>query len=364
MKFARQALSTIAAASLCLGFMSSASAQHYLVQDLGNVVGTSLNALGQVAGYQYTDSSVQAFYTGANGIGQNFLALGGASAYGINDLGQVVGQYTTSTGDLHGFVTGASGQGITDVTLSSSSAINLLAINANGQYGGWVAEGETQNAISTGPNGTGLQTLSLPGTTLGSTVTGINASGQVLGYAFTGDSAFTYITGPNGQGATQIGPNGAAGLGLNNQGDVVGQTFTEAGDPRGFLTRANGSTTILGTLGGFASRATGINDSGVIVGMSLTADAPDGSSTNAFVILGDGQDMVSLASLAVDFEGTFAEAVAVNNAGQILVNSFGRSYLLTPTAIPEAQTSAMMLLGLGAIGWVGVRQQRRRQFHA
>ncbi|MDO9004210.1 MAG: hypothetical protein Q7V20_12220 [Aquabacterium sp.] len=367
MKFTRQTVAAIVATSLCLGFVSSATAQRYSVLDLGYVTGTSLNSLGQVAGYRYTDySTIEAFYTGADGTGLTSLGApqgsSSAWAYGINDQGQVVGQYTTSTGDAHGFVTGPGGQGASDVSYGSAGSVSLVAINANGQYAGWA----DQAAITSGPNGTGLQAVNLPGS-LGSVVTAINGSGQVLGIAFTNDSGYTFRTGPNGQGISQVGPTFGTGLALNNQGDVVGQVFTDEGEARGFLTLANGATTMLGTLGGNFSRGTGINDQGVIVGTSLQIDAYDSTQTTAFVIPGQGQDMVSLASLAnvaADYDGTFAEAIAVNNSGQILVTGYGRSFLLTPTAIPEAQTSAMMLLGLGAIAWGSVRQQRRRPAQA
>lgn len=363
MRFSRHALSTFVAASLCVGFASSASAQRYWVQDLGYVTGTSLNSLGQVAGYRYTEdySAIEAFYTGASGIGLTVLdtpqTASSAWAYGINDLGQVVGQYTTSTGVSNGFVTGAGGQGAIDVSSASAASVSLTGINANGQYAG-TADGPT--AVTSGPGGTGLQPLTPPDA-VASIATAINSSGQVLAVAYTSDSGYTFLTGPNGQGISQVGPTFGTGLGLNNQGDVVGQVFVESGEARGFLALANGTTTLLGTLGGNFSRGTGINDQGVIVGNSIEADAYDSTDTTAFVILGPGQELVSLESLAIDFDGSFAEAVAINGAGQILVTGYGRSFLLSPTAVPEAESAAMMLLGLGGIVWVGRRHQRQRQ---
>ncbi|MBA4111590.1 MAG: hypothetical protein C0487_18580 [Leptothrix sp. (in: Bacteria)] len=369
MKFSPNIVTALAIASVSLGLATSASAQYYTVQDLGQVDAYALNAFGQVAGVDYSGSSAQGFYTGVNGIGMNVISLpegsGNSWAYGINDQGQVVGQYADGAGDARGFVTGSGGQGFTGVSYPGSGSVNVLAINGSGQYVGWA----DSQAIASGAQGNGWQTLDIP-SNLVSIASAINASGQVLGVAAdpqSENSYTTFLTGPNGQGFNQVGsPLGVPffGGGLNNHGDVVGQAFTESG-MRAFFVGANNGTTIdLGTLGGTFSRAMAINDQGAIVGFSTAVGDYTGSNSEAFIILGEGQEMVRLSSLTVNFEGSLSEAVAVNNAGQILTKSFGRSYLLTPTAIPEAQTSAMMLLGLGAIAWIGVRQQRRRHAQA
>ena len=43
--------------------------------------------------------------------------LGGdpSNASGINDMGQVVGRFTTDNGDTHAFITGPNGVGMTDL---------------------------------------------------------------------------------------------------------------------------------------------------------------------------------------------------------------------------------------------------------
>ncbi|MBT8484600.1 MAG: DUF3466 family protein [Phycisphaerales bacterium] len=69
--------------------------------------------------------------------------------------------------------------------------------------------------------------------------------------------------------------------------------------------------TDLGTLGGDLSRALDMNDHGVIVGWSTTAESPRGER-HAFVIGEEG--MIDLGTLG----GPWSEARAVNNAGQIV----------------------------------------------
>lgn len=361
MTFAKS-ISWLATASLCLGLASNAVAEtRYTVLDLGAVNASALNDLGQVAGTIYNDdSSVQAFYTGANGIGLTLLTTptgGNSWAHGINNSGQVVGDYSNGSGST-GYVTGAGAQGITSVDYPSVNSTSLIGINDSGQTVGWVADEPTQ-AIVSGPNGTGWHTVDLPSSMLTSQGRTINASGQVLVMASDMSSEIattTFVTGPNGQGARQVGSIGDILLGtnLNNHGDVVGLAHTETGD-FGFFADANdGTVTYLGTLGENFSLALALNDQGTIVGFSSTSP---GFGFSAFIVEGKGQDMVALDSLAIDFDGHFSEAVAVNNAGQILARNGQRSYLLTP-AIPEAQTSAMLMLGFLGVAWATGRRAK------
>lgn len=316
----KKSISLVAAAGLCLGLASTASAQNYTVLDLGNVTATALNDLGQVTGVVYGDSPAQAFYTGANGIGFNTLVMptgGSAHGAGINNRGQVVGNYSAGNG-LHGFVTGAGGQGVTDVVYPNAIDTSLVRINASGQVLG-------------------------------------------VGAAFGSESYITYLTGPSGQGFTQVSPLDGTpfyGSGLNKHGDVVGQAFTEAGALAYFVSTNDGTMTNLGTLGGLFSRATGINDQGAIVGFSTEFGEYTGTNSTAFVIGAQGQDMVKLSTLLVGFEGDLNEALAINNVSQILASDGNHSYLLTPTAIPETQTSVMLMLGLLGMAWVTGRRAK------
>ena len=356
----RKSMSLAAAVGLCLSMASTASAQNYTFLDLGQVTANALNDLGQVAGVISSESSAQAFYTGANGIGINMLAamptVGNSWAFGINNSGQVVGDYSTSSG-THGFVTGAGGQGVTDVVYPNANDTTLTGINASGQ-----TVGRTSNqAITSGPNGAGWQTLNIPSSMLLSTGRAINANGQVLGIAsdMSSEMAFTtFITGPNGQGYNQVGSLAGIpleGAALNNHGDVVGQSYSDTGVFAFFADASDGTVTNLGALGdGTFSQALAINDQGTIVGASTENTSWWG--TSAFIIGGKGQDMIKLSTLVIGFEGSFTEAVAINNAGQILVRDGLHSYLLTPTAIPETQTSAMLMLGFLGMAWATGRR--------
>jgi probable HAF family extracellular repeat protein len=102
-----------------------------------------------------------------------------------------------------------------------------------------------------------------------------------------------------------IGDAGSVPAAINNNGQVVG-TFNSGEDVHGFL--YSGLQFVdLGTLGGASSRATDINDSGVIVGA-----ADNGSGALRAFLYRDGgmQDIGTLG-------GTNSSASAINNRGQI-----------------------------------------------
>ena len=74
----------------------------------------------------------------------------------------------------------------------------------------------------------------------------------------------------------------------------------------------------IGTLGGYGSNATGINDSGQVVGWSPTA-----TGSRAFITGPNGMGMTDLGSLG----GDTSEAYGVNNAGQVVGKSYNHAFI-------------------------------------
>ena len=80
----------------------------------------------------------------------------------------------------------------------------------------------------------------------------------------------------------------------------------------------------LGTLGGFASAAVDINEAGQVVGESITASAEGGS--HAFIAGPDGVGMRDLGTLGGD---DYSDAKGINDIGQVV----GESYTLEGYAV-------------------------------
>lgn len=104
-----------------------------------------------------------------------------------------------------------------------------------------------------------------------------------------------------------LGGTYSAAAAINNNGEVVGDSYTSEGISHAFL-YTNGAMTDLGTLGGSQSGATDINDSGEIVGGSEVA-----SSTLFHPFLYQSGIMVDIAS-----SYTYGVAEGINNDGRIV----------------------------------------------
>lgn len=360
------------------------------IYGLGTLGGTSsfaqdINNSGQVVGSSYMPGNAiaRAFITGPNGSGMTAIeALGYWSrAHGINDIGQVTGfSPIDSSGEfVHAFITGPNGVGITDIgamNKSYSSSYDAsdsdyleasLAVDINesgqvvGQDGLGYPYGGRADAFMTGPNGTGITRLpDIPEPSY-SGASAINDSGQVVGTVsnttYTRSDAF--ITGANGVGITFIDIPGDHDevTSINNLGQVVG-SYSGSGGHHAFVTGSNGiGITDLGNLGGNWSQASDINEFGKIIGSSMTADG----SIHSF-FFSDGK-MIDLSILpeVVNAGFTNIRVTAINDHGQIVgtgnLDGYSQAFLLSPFPVPEPQTYAMLLAGLGLLGFMALRRK-------
>ena len=241
----------------------------YQVTDLGTLGGNSsiafgINDLGQIVGSAaIAGNSAQHAFVYSNGTMTDLGALGGnyGIATAINNLGQVVG----------------------------------IGGNVGGPYQAFVYSGRVMTPILTG---------------LDATPYSINDSGQIVGNYLDGQgnlSAFLYS---NGQ-LTDLG-SGSSAYGINNSGQIVGvsqdQAFRTAS-----ATPIDLTTDGLGTLGGSYSEANAINSLGQVVGVSPLLNGGGAFLTSPGSPINPATD-----GLGTLYPGGSSEAWAINNLGQVV----------------------------------------------
>jgi len=198
---------------------------------------------------------------------------------------------------------------ITDLgTLPGATTASAAAINNNNQVVG--SSGLDAFLLS---NGTMRDLGNFGGA---SSAAALNSVGDVAGSASTssGTHPFLFHNGTLSDLGIPSGFNSGAATGVNGTDQVVGQF--NGGSRRQAFSRAflwqNHVFTDLGTLGGRSASATGINNSGQIVGSSLNASGQN----HAFVWQnGAMHDLGTLPG------GTFSSAAAINDSGEIAGSS-------------------------------------------
>jgi probable HAF family extracellular repeat protein len=270
--------------------------------------------------------------------------LGGttSTAYGINDLGQVVGQSTTGIGGPnHAFLyTGIPGAGgaMVDLGTLGGTYSRAYAINNDGKIVGRARTTDEDNHafLYTGvPGADGYMHDLTPSGVTWSEARAINSSGQIVGSFLTADGyyhAFLYIGVPGVDGVMYDlgilggGVGNSYAYGISDSGVIVGESYIGSGPHTGEthafqyvgVPGADGVMYDLGTLvpdgSGFNSGARAINKGGQIVGWSDGWTEALGYFVHAF--MSNGSAMYDLGTL-----GGTSEAWGINDRGQIVGNS-------------------------------------------
>ncbi|MDZ5458020.1 hypothetical protein [Azohydromonas lata] len=330
-----------------------------------NTFAAGLNNLGQVVGTRYFDGESGAFLYDGGRVRQLQGLDPLAMVYAINDHGQIA----VSDIRVHSYYPGIYFDGqVRDLTPSDTTrrgAGLATGLNAAGHAVGLVG--------SANPGGfffDGQATTFLPRPGLGArgfmSPTDISDRDVIVGNAYYSDSttqafAFLYARGT----VTRI-PGLQEGtlpsvFAVNNARQVVGWNYVPGLGQRAVL-YSGGVTRDLGLLSGTGpdgnAAAEDINNRGWIVG----GVSSETTASAGFLYL-DGRmlDLNDLLVPAAAQRFDVSEATRVNDKGQILAmgvaagSALRYSLLLTP--VPETQTWALMLCGLGAVAAV-VRRRR------
>jgi len=348
----------------------------YVITDVGDLGGGesrayAVNAAGEVVGR--SRAIVESHY-----VWRAFLYSGGAlldlgtlggdesSAWDVNDAGEVVGWASNPSGPARAFLYSGGTMEEVDPGFGGWTGV-AYGINDSSQVVGVAARKYTllqydhafrwtdANEDGVVDAGEVLELLALNGqTTSTSYARDVNEAGQVVGYSRAGlhDHAF-FFHDANGDGVVDpgelvdlgtFGGNASLAYGINDAGQVVGGAQTAASRTHAFVwTDANGNWALdagemadLGTLGGDSSEARAISQSGQVVGYAQNADA----AVRAFVYAGG--KMLDLNELIHSEAGwTLQEAWDVNQSGQIVgigknPGNMTHGFVLTPAAGGDA----------------------------
>lgn len=371
-------------ATIVVGLVGRATAQQYVVHDLGTLGGvrsiaTDVNASGQVVGLAtIPGGTARAFLLtpepgtwsrdldldGANDLMQDLGTLdpldpptSGALAWGLNDAGQVCGLAKNDLNQSRAFLWDM-GVMVDLGDLGRSTPHNAQDVNEFGAaVGTSYVDSQSFHAFHWS-SGAGLEDLGvLPGGNR-SGAADINASGQIVGTVSAPGNASTEAAlwpssaGPIVQLGTLGGSDGFASA-VNDPGTIVGSARTPSGVFHPFrlvpvsgtyhldvdLDGANDLMEDLGLLrpGDVLAAANDVNTSGHVVGYSTTTLMPDNTGAHAFLF--KNGTLFDLNDLVLPGSGvTLAVAWAINDAGQIvgsgLVGGEEHAFLLDPLPFP------------------------------
>lgn len=332
----------------------------------GYTTAITISAAGQVVGSGGLDGSALSPRVWLDGV-SSMLMLPPSStgqAQGINSAGHIVGGITESGSNSQ--ATLWNGANATNLALPQMSSSTARAINDVGDIVGDSSFGGGLSNATLWRNGA---VIVLPG--IGGEARAINNSGQIAGvYAVTEDGpsgptvvAYQAARWDNYVLSTLGGPNSQA-YDINDAGVVVGEMFSSEGYIR--PVRWDGTVaTDLGTLAGEFAVAFGINNAGQIVGSGLKASIFDPALTfEQRAFLWDGPSIIDLTSL-LDSDTLAAGWVLevahdINEQGWVVGSAYNtltdarRGFVLAP--VPEPETWAMLLAGLGLIGAIARRR--------
>jgi probable HAF family extracellular repeat protein len=245
-----------------------------------------------------------------------------ASANGINDVGQIVGQYGTG-GDQYGFIYKFTEEPLVTLLTNtlSDGAVNTQAygINNAGQVVGATATGnDTLGFLYSGGNFTNF---SVGTSSSGGVVTyafGINSGGQIVGEGLAGNyyEGFLYL-GSTVEVLKVPGATDTQAGGINSAGEIVGWWLNDTRTRYSGFIYNNGVYTVINFPGSTRTILRGINDLGQILGYYLDAS----SNAHYFIYENGNFDAITVllgGQVVLEGQTNTGSVNGINKAGQIV----------------------------------------------
>jgi probable HAF family extracellular repeat protein len=360
------------AATVLLASQAYAAPYHFTTLGTPQAVGSGADAInnaGQVAGYGDVPGSLGGRYGQLwdNGIPTALATLPGErfnSAQAINNRGVAVGSSTDDDVRLSYF-NAVGWHSPTAAATTFAGGSHAFGINDLGQVVGASGKGLfTRATLWSGSSSTDLGSI----TGSYSIARAINNSGQVVGESTIGHD----LDGPThaalwfGGAVTDLGTLGGTQSGaadIDAYGHVVGWSEVVGSSGRHAALWSGGTVTALASFGGpyNEGEAKAINNAGLVVGFATGG----GGSRAALWKDGTAIDLNSfLDAGAVAAGWVLTTANDINDHGWIVGNAYNAhlnlesGYILAP--VPEPETYAMLVIGLGLLGWLARRRRANR----
>lgn len=264
-------------------------------------------------------------------------------AYGINDEGDIVGNYV-SDGASNGFL--LSNGNYSTISYSLLTGTSAAGVNNAGSVVGFYYDIFDSNPGGFKQVGGQILGLEIPGSKY-TQAWGINSQGQIVGLyeGQTGGQHGFLVDGPN---FTRIdSPFGSASnaFGINDLGNIVGTYLGEDGNYHGFLLSGATYSTI-DVPGAVSTHARGINQLGDVVGYY-----EDGAGDTHGFLLSGGVFTTLDAPGAVAGPDGGTYAYGINSRGEIVGGYYGAggAQPFLATAVPEPASVLLLAAGAGLL---------------
>lgn len=305
---------------------------------------TAINDSAWIVGndYNYSGSSNYQPFVWRPGLGRTNLQGRAASAYGINNQGQIVGQADTFPGPLKACYWSDPSAVPVGLYTSFESMVGGCAygINEAGQVAGegsFVIVGPTHAALwpANHSTGTDLNTLGGPA----SSGIGINNAGWVVGTAWPADGntqACLWV--PGQQQPQQIPlpstPFTSVAYVITDHGTVLGSAFLGTGGQAFFYDNQTGEAQYI-VPGAYNSSASGMSEADQVVGW-YEIMVPNYSSGVYYWTPDGGKKDLNKMVVNLPQGVTLSSVAAISRNGKYITgfDSQGHAYLLSPIAAP------------------------------
>jgi len=301
----------------------------------------------------HADTLDYAFNTIPNGASGNF------QAWGIGNNGTIVGNLYT-------------GYGVYGATYSEGAVTSIpgymqyaFDINSGGTVVGTNAYNGSKGYMRDSAGQTTFFDVTLPGAIQGTTWgSGINNSGQVVGF-YTSNHYQGYLRNVDGSFVNISVPDATytQARGINDSGYVVGNYSVALNDAYasvrayGFVRAPNGTFTTLSgpnAIAGLGTYVTDINNNGDVLGWYYANQAGYSGAAVPFVYRDGKYFTVDLPST---MQGPSVQFTGLNDSRSFVGTANGGSFVAVLAPVPEPKTYAMMMAGLGLLGFMAKRKK-------